>query len=107
MIICEKVAFEFLPSIRALIARTLFEKYKLSQTQIAKILGVSQASVSYYIYELRGVKLKELEKREIKIKVDEICEKIVNNELSKNDLHKEICKLAQEFYKNALIPCKF
>jgi len=95
--LCEIVAFEMLPSIRAEVARILKEKYKLSQNEIAKILGVTQASISYYLNELRGrrrVEYKEL---------NNLCESLIKNLISAEEfrikLNKIACEIANRMYK--------
>ncbi len=43
------VAAKFLPVLKARTAVLLFNKYKLTQQSIAKMLGVSQAEISKYL----------------------------------------------------------
>ncbi len=42
------------PALRAHVAKELFEKYNMGQTEIGNLLNVSQAAVSYYLRNLRG-----------------------------------------------------
>lgn len=51
----EIVAKSALPALRAMVAKRLQEKYHLTQQQIAKCLGVTQASVSNYARKTRGM----------------------------------------------------
>jgi predicted transcriptional regulator len=44
-----------LPSLRAIIAKRLQENYHMTQTEAAKLLGVTQASVSNYARRTRGM----------------------------------------------------
>jgi predicted transcriptional regulator len=61
---CEVVALEFLPAVKALIARDLAKTYGMTQRQIADRMEITQPSVSYYSRELRGVRVKVLESNE-------------------------------------------
>jgi len=51
---CEVVARDILPAFRALVAKELVEKHKLSQVAAASRLGTTQAAISQYIYSKRG-----------------------------------------------------
>lgn len=51
----EIVAKSALPALRAMVARRLQEDYHMTQQEVAKCLGVTQASVSNYARKTRGV----------------------------------------------------
>ena len=51
----EIVAKSALPALRAMVARRLQEDYHMTQQQVAKCLGVTQASVSNYARKTRGI----------------------------------------------------
>jgi hypothetical protein len=53
---CEEIATKMLPTLRALVADLLVVKYGMTQTEAAKIMGISKASISYYRNSLRGDK---------------------------------------------------
>lgn len=48
------VSRKVLPHIRAELGKILLKKYGWSQMRVAKVLGVSQASVSHYVTSSRG-----------------------------------------------------
>ncbi len=54
---CEFYSRVVLPVIRALVARELVERYSMSQMEVANILGITQASVNYYLHGKRRKKL--------------------------------------------------
>jgi len=59
---CEVYVKCILPALRALVAKIMVKEYGLSQLDAAKILGVTQASINYYLSGKRGQKvLAELE----------------------------------------------
>ena len=62
-----------LPAIRAMIAKSLVKNYHFTQSKVASLLGITQATVSNYYREKRGA-AKELELGEIEKKVEEIIE---------------------------------
>ena len=51
----EIVSKSALPALRAMVARRLQEKYHMTQQQVAKCLGVTQASISNYARRTRGM----------------------------------------------------
>jgi predicted transcriptional regulator len=51
----EIVAKSALPALRAMVARRLQDEYHMTQQQVAKRLGVTQASVSNYARKTRGM----------------------------------------------------
>ena len=54
---CEVYAKRILPALRALVAKIMVNEYGLTQLDAAKILGVTQASINYYLSGKRGHKL--------------------------------------------------
>jgi predicted transcriptional regulator len=94
---CEVVAKEILPSLRALIAKTLIEKHKLTQIEAAKRLELTQGAISQYYRYLRGVKTKQLEKDEAIIKkIEEFAAKLASDVSHKEAVEGfyDLCKLA-------------
>lgn len=57
---CEQVVKELLPALRASTAVELSKKHHLSQNQIAKELGITQAAVSKYLSGSTQKKVKQL-----------------------------------------------
>jgi len=51
----EIVSKSALPALRAMVARRLQADYHMTQQQVAKVLGVTQASVSNYTRKTRGM----------------------------------------------------
>ncbi len=51
----EIVAKSALPALRAMVAKRLQDDYHMTQQQVAKCLGVTQASVSNYARKTRGM----------------------------------------------------
>ena len=51
---CEIAAKIIIPTLRALLALTLIDKYNMTQVEVAKKLGTSQPAISYYMHSKRG-----------------------------------------------------
>ena len=97
---CETASQYVLPTLRALIAKRLMEKYKLTQQNAAIKLGLTQSAVSQYIRNLRGSKIKSIEKdeninKEIEIFVDRIASGDMNS-LDALESFCNICKLTRK-----------
>ena len=43
-----------MPTIRAMVVKDLIKRYKLSQVNVARKLGITQPAVSQYVSALRG-----------------------------------------------------
>ena len=65
---CEIVVQVVLPGVRALVAKELMQTHKMTQQQTSQKLGVSQAAVSQYTREIRGYKIRILEKDQVVMK---------------------------------------
>lgn len=118
---CEIVIWYVLPSVRSELAKELI-KLGLSQKEVAKKLGISEAAVSHYIKGKRGKKIdldketrngvKKLanevassdEDSNLVLKTCEICIKVRKNELLCK-LHKSLesvpanCNICSELFK--------
>ncbi|MCD6195722.1 MAG: helix-turn-helix domain-containing protein [Staphylothermus sp.] len=93
---CEVIGKKILPLIRSYVARELIEKYKFTQIEVAKKLGITQAAVSQYLHHKRGAKsMKEF--KEVIPLIEEyskkLAEKIVVNNISQREIIMEICKI--------------
>jgi len=57
LLFCEVYARALLPTLRALIAKELVDNYGFSQWSAAKVLGITQPLINYYLSGKRGSKL--------------------------------------------------
>ena len=89
-----------LPAIRSMIARDLTEKYNLKQKEIADLMHITQAAVSYYLTQSRGKYIKYLEGTEVNTMIDELSNKIYKEKLSAEDLILELNKIIVYMMKN-------
>lgn len=56
-LVCEIVASDVLPALRALISKQLIEGYGLTQKEAARKLGLTQPAISQYKKDVRGKKV--------------------------------------------------
>jgi len=78
---CELVVGKILPSLRASVVKELSGKYHMKQSDIAKKLGITQASVSQYLSSSRAGSAKVTETfPKIKTYADDIAKRIVKGE---------------------------
>jgi predicted transcriptional regulator len=88
---CETITKGFLPAIKIAIARELSGKYDLTEVQIAKNLGLTQAAVSKYLTGNVSQKLKDVsETSVIRGMASQIAAKAAQD-ISKNKVSAEIC----------------
>jgi len=85
---CEIIVKMYLPRIRRLVARELSERYKLTQEEVAQTLGLTQASVSKY---LSNMKLRETDSSFEDI-AKNLARSIVLSDISPKEIILELCK---------------
>jgi len=93
---CELVVGKILPALRASVVKELSGKYHMKQSDIAKELGITQASVSQYLSATRagGTKITERFPK-IKTYANEIANRIVAGE-NKSEWYDVLCKACQD-----------
>lgn len=76
---CELSAKYVIPALRLMIAKRLIEKHGLTQLEVAKLLGVTQPSISHYLNSKRGIRMaKTLSRsRDVREYVDRYVEEIM------------------------------
>ena len=103
---CETVAQVVLPTIRALIAKELIEKYNFTQQDAASKLGLTQSAISQYLRNLRGSKIKILERdKSITKDIEEFAGRIASGELDSSNSLVPFCNICKNIRKNKIL-CK-
>jgi predicted transcriptional regulator len=101
---CETVSQYVLPTMRALIAKRLMDKYKLTQQNAALKLGLTQSAVSQYIRNLRGSKIKSIEKDESIMKeIDNFVDKIAAGDVNSVATFNDFCNICKSIRKKKLL----
>jgi predicted transcriptional regulator len=101
----EVVVQDILPAVRALVAKQLVERHKLTQQAAAEKIGVTQAAVSQYSRELRGWKVGFLSKdQDIMSEISSLSDTVAQSGLHSKDALKQlssVCKLVKERHFSA------
>lgn len=87
-----------LPAFRSLVARRLAEGYGLPQMEIAKLLGITQPSISFYLSSKRGKWLEALEGNpKISELADRFAAALVQGNATQEELDAMLCELCKLF----------
>jgi uncharacterized protein len=101
---CEIIVHMILPGIRALLAKELMETHQLTQEQTATKLGVSQAAVSQYRRELRGSRVKLLQKdKKILEQINNLAAFLINENADSPKILSEVCSICRAVREQKLI----
>ncbi|MBI4019771.1 MAG: helix-turn-helix domain-containing protein [Candidatus Aenigmarchaeota archaeon] len=99
--LCEIIVLDYLPVVRAIMAKRMMEKYGLSQKETAKRLGISQPAVSQYKKEVRGAKADRIRGNPEAMKMlDFLSKKLAGGELSQEQASMEFCELCKHIRPN-------
>ncbi len=104
-LMCEIMAQDVLPSLRAFIAKELILEYKMNQIAVAEWLGVSQPAISQYVRQLRGFNESLMKHESVHKEIKNLCSKMakeIDTNKSTPNITKEsmfaeldsICRLA-------------
>jgi hypothetical protein len=88
-----------LPAIRSMLAKDLTKRYNLKQKEIAELMHLTQAAVSYYLTRSRGKYMTYLQKTEVDDMIKDLSEKLYTEKLSPQELILEINKLIMYIMK--------
>lgn len=101
---CEVVAQNLLPTLRALIAKELIEKYKFTQQGAASKLGLTQSAISQYLRNLRGSKIKVLQK-DVKVQklIEEFAGKLASGEINSSNSMEPFCNICKNIRKSSIL----
>lgn len=104
---CEIASQYLLPTLRAMVAKNLMEKYNLTQQDAASKLGLTQSAISQYTRQLRGSKVKTLEKdKEVLEEIDKFSGKIASGELNSFSALGSFCEICNLIRKKRML-CEF
>jgi predicted transcriptional regulator len=99
---CELIVWYVLPSIRRELARELVEKHKLTQAEVARRFGVTDAAISQYLKSKRGTN-KELENsgkyEEFKAEVAKAAQRIIDG----SDIVTETCRVCEMVKRSGML----
>ena len=90
---CEKFVLNQLPGVRAMLVKDLMVRYGLTQTETARLTGITQAAVSQYMRSIRGKHLPKGQKLNAEIK--KISYELVKKKITKQQLNERFCKICK------------
>lgn len=98
---CECMIRYVVPALRMLISRQLVENYNLNQIQVAKLLNVTQPSVSNYMGRRKtSAKIRRfLNNTVVNEYAGNLAKKIFEKGLSLKELEDDLCSLCTELRK--------
>ena len=94
---CELMVKKVLPAIRVAIVKELVKHHKLTQSEVAKRLGITQPAVSQYLNKIRGLNYKRVI-RSLGLSgfIVDISKKIANEEFENEKFSKIYCMVCSK-----------
>lgn len=99
---CEVAVKCVLPVVRAMLSGTLIRKYKLSQLEVAKLLGISQPAVSLYGKKLRGTAI-ELKDDEVKNLIEDLAKDLTEGKNTQKSFAISVCRICRTIRSKGLM----
>ena len=99
---CEISARYVIPAIRFMIAKKLIDEHNLTQAEVARLLGVTQPSISHYLNSKRGVKMAKTLSRskEVRDYVEKYVRRVLSTGAPPDDL--PFCQICEAAIKQLL-----
>lgn len=102
---CEVAVKSVIPAIRAYIAKELTQTYKMKQTDVAFLLGITQTAVSKYVSNVRGQAIQVDSFEDAQTMMNKIASKMALKRISGPELTQEFCEVCIIVRKNGMM-CK-
>ena len=100
---CEVSVKCVLPVIRAMLAKELMSNKRMRQTEVAKILRVSQPAISLYTRKMRGKAISLENDEDIEKLVHNVAIALAENRLSTRDMIPKYCEICKTIRAKGLI----
>ena len=100
---CELAVRVVIPSLRALVARELTQKYSMRQEEAASALGVTQSAISQYVRNARGRTLNLEGIDPVHAIIDDVAEQIAGNGASTGQINALYCKACRVVRERKLL----
>ncbi len=101
---CETINKYVLPIFRALVAKELLFNHKLTQTEVAKKLGTTQAAISQYINSKRAIKSTEQLAHmmpKIQALAKDTAQELAKQDTNENETPLDFCRLCEQLFGEA------
>lgn len=103
---CEVAVKSIIPAVKALLAKELLENHGMKQSQVAKILGISQSAVSKYQANVRGHVIKIEDIDEIRAQIDDMIVLLTQRKNQRTEFLKLFCQTCITIREKGLM-CQF
>jgi predicted transcriptional regulator len=100
---CEVAVKSVVPSIRAFVATELTQSYKMRQSDVAELLGITQTAVSKYTAQVRGAVLRIDQTEEIQSMLRTIASQLANGELTQQNVAVKFCEVCRAVRKAGIM----
>lgn len=100
---CEVAVKSVIPAMKALMAKELVERHGLKQGQAAKLLGISQSSVSKYARKVRGCAVKLDDVDGVKVRIETMISLITSEDSGRTEFLRLFCQACMAIRKEAVM----
>lgn len=100
---CEVAVKSLVPAMRAFISKELTQSYKMTQSDVASLLGITQAAVSKYTRLVRGTVVKIDQTQEIRALMQDISKQLAGKQLSGPQLSMKLCEVCKVVRRTGLM----
>jgi predicted transcriptional regulator len=96
-----------LPAFRATVARSLIVDYGYTQSEAARLLGTTQAAISYYMGERRGKRIRSFENNDlVRAAATDVAKGLSSGDLSGQGATAKFCQLCAKLRSSEVL-CQF
>lgn len=103
---CEVAVKSVIPAVKALLAKELVENYGMKQSEVAKILGISQSAVSKYQANVRGHVIEIEDVDEIRTQIVRMTSLLTEKKNQRTEFLKLFCQACTIIREKGLM-CQF
>lgn len=103
---CEIGVKTVLPAVRALMARTIIEKHRMKERQVAELLNLSQSAISRYATKDRGSIIAIENVPEVQKLIDQMTSILIYEPHKKTEILNLFCSTCKIIRKKGLL-CQF
>jgi len=90
---CEMAVKAIVPTIRAMVAKELSASYRMKQSDIASVMGITQSAVSQYLGNIRGKALDIEGVKEIDVAIKDIAYILATNTSEPKHICQKYCEI--------------
>jgi hypothetical protein len=100
---CEVAVKSVLPATRAFISKELIHSYNMKQSDVANLLGITQAAVSKYVRQVRGTAILIDQILEIRALMQNIAQQLAEKQLAGSAFYIQLCEVCKVVRRKGLM----